>query len=228
MGNLFSNQLSQSLDRTKMCEETTTKKDNVFLCEKCGIKSVSLEYLKFHLSHYHKSEKSFCCKKNQCADYYAFLMRQSCQKKYPCKYPDCKKVFESAAVRNRHSKSHLPEIFPCPQCNKTFESLKLLMHHDYNRHGNQKYYPCPFCSRLYLAPGGWEKHLKINHAPIYRQGIRFYDQKKFKVLRHLHIIFKEDNSLPGEVLEYLNGPPDAIPPPLDEIATAIGGEDWTP
>jgi len=103
-------------------------------------------------------------------------------------------------------------------------SSELLMYHDYKVHGNLKYYPCPFCSKLNSKPGNWENHLKIRHTAIYAQGIRHYDDLKFSYLTDKNILFKEDHSLPENILEYLKGPPHAAQPKCEEyeIAIAIG------
>ena len=116
-----------------------------------------------------------------------------------CTFKGCSKKFETDESRLLHEQTDHESWMTCTPCNITFSNSQSCIAHNVRVHNSKKYFNCPFCPRIYLSSHGWEKHMKINHQPIYNQGLHHYNEKKFAPYKKKPLCHK---ILPPTLLNY--------------------------
>jgi hypothetical protein len=95
--------------------------------------------------------------------------RKTMPRPFACKYEGCNQCFGTLQSRSTHYRTHTSKKYKCglEGCGEGFSNPQKLRLHDVHVHKSQAYFHCPFCTRIYLASGGWEKHMTINHQDLY-------------------------------------------------------------
>jgi uncharacterized C2H2 Zn-finger protein len=153
------------------------KKSDVFPCEYCGEFIDSL-LLTLHVLQTHKDKIHL---------------------PFQCTQEGCFQKFDTEKSRANHHRSEHSSWMTCQKCNIEFSNSQSFIAHDVRVHKGDKYYNCPFCSRIYLSTHGWERHMSINHKSIYAQGIRHYHEKKFAAYKNKPLHYK---ILPKALLDF--------------------------
>jgi hypothetical protein len=77
------------------------------------------------------------------------------EKRFECKYENCKKSFEYKWILSRHLDSHFCfRLFKCETCSKSYKSKENLNLHVKNKHLGLKPYNCDFCDSRFSHRNG--------------------------------------------------------------------------
>ncbi|XP_023294026.2 transcription factor IIIA [Lucilia cuprina] len=80
---------------------------------------------------------------------------------YPYNCDKCSRGFYQKWQWEKHEETC--KIYPCSNCDETFDKWTLFLKHCKETQHSRKYYKCEYCERAYVKPGELQKHVAAKH-----------------------------------------------------------------
>ncbi|XP_069103353.1 zinc finger protein 184-like isoform X2 [Argopecten irradians] len=145
-----------------------------FKCETCGKVLASAGSLKKHRIIAHSDQRDFICelcgkwyKTQQCVNQHIRKVHINSKPAtdtdgpFPC--PKCDKVFDSKRLLTKHKYNHKDRSTACPVCSKCFSGRGEMLYHLKHVHSDARNYVCDICQRAYKTNSSLREHHKQHH-----------------------------------------------------------------
>ncbi|XP_033725919.1 zinc finger protein 236-like [Pecten maximus] len=147
----------------------------VFKCDTCGKILSSAGSLKKHRIIAHTDQRDFMCelcgksyKTQRCVQQHIRKVHNNPKSRRtgspgPHSCPQCDKVFESKRLLTKHKYLHKDRTTACPVCEKCFSGRGEMFYHLKHVHSDARNYVCGVCQKAYKTNSSLREHRKQHH-----------------------------------------------------------------